>query len=171
MPGAPGAITQRRDRRGFFLLAYLFCNHFAATPIHSVSPRILFRDENFVEPVVYERNRAIIFNRDSGASGLSNHLPESPSPRDSPGLTAVMGTVYSLYQSQAPHIYVLPFSGVVKRHRIGMPGIKPADRSCTNPGKHRPVLVRRYQKLVDTQAPPKAHHQQSISAANINNVR
>ena len=144
------ATLKRRNGRCLFFLRYLFCNHFASASVNAVSPRMLLRTVNFVEPIVQERNRAVIFNRDSQAPDPLNHVPELFSPRNSSRFTVVVRTVYSPYQSQSSHIYVLPFSRIVERHRIGMPGLKPANRSCANAGKDRPVLVRRSQQLVHT---------------------
>jgi hypothetical protein len=51
-----------------------------------------------------------------------------------------------------------------------MTGVKPTDRTRTDAGKHRPVLVGRFEKLVHAQTSPKAHHLQRVSFANIDDI-
>lgn len=153
-----------------FLLAYLFHNHFTAMFVDSVGPRARLRTDNLVESAIDELYRAVVLNRDSDATDLLNHASEVLSARDSSGHAVVVGAVYSVYQPQTSHVYVLPFSRVVEGHRIGMPGIKPTDRTCTNAREYRPVFIGRYEKFVDAQAPPNTHHLQGVSAANVDDI-
>ena len=120
-------MMEALDGCELFLLAYLFCNHFAAAFIHFVSPWIAFGADDFVKPAVDEFYCAVVLNGDSDAPGLPNHIPEVSSARDSQGPAVVVGAVYSLDESQTLYVYVLPISRVIKRHRIGMSGIKPTD--------------------------------------------
>ena len=51
-----------------------------------------------------------------------------------------------------------------------MPGIEPADRSCTDTREHSPVLVSGLNKFIDAQTTPNAHHLQRVSTANVDDV-
>ncbi|HEX2715272.1 MAG TPA: hypothetical protein VHM88_24090, partial [Candidatus Acidoferrales bacterium] len=48
---------------------------------------------------------------------------------------------------------------------------KPADRPGTNAREHGSSFVRLYEKSTDTPSPPKAHHQEGVSAAYVDNIR
>jgi hypothetical protein len=92
------------------------------------------------------------------------------SARDSEGHAVVVGTMYSAYEPKTLHVYVLPLLRIVKAHRVGVPGIKPTDRACADAGKHSSVLIGRDEEFVDAQTPPKTHHQQGITTANVNDI-
>src|SRR5580693_2651060 len=51
-----------------------------------------------------------------------------------------------------------------------MSGIEPADRARTDTTKHSAVLIGRYQKSVDAETPPEAHHHERISASDVNDI-
>jgi hypothetical protein len=61
-------------------------------------------------------------------------------------------------------------SPFIERHRVGMSGIEPADRCCTDTREHSSVLVSRLNKFIDAQTTPYAHHLQRVSTANVDDV-
>jgi hypothetical protein len=58
-------------------------------------------------------------------------------------------------------------SPFIERHRVGMSGIEPADRCCTDTREHSSVLVSRLNKFIDAQTTPNVHHLQCVSTANV----
>ena len=84
--------------------------------MHSICVSVALGGYDFIEPSVYKLNGAIVLNRDAYPSRFANHVPEVLSPRDAPRHAVVMRAMDAFEKSQAPHIYVLPFSRVVKGH-------------------------------------------------------
>ena len=131
---------------------------------------MLLRTNDFIESAVYELYSAVVLNRNSDASGFADHIPEVFSPGDSSGPTVVVGAMYSFYEPETSYVRVLPFAWVIKGHRIGMSGFKPADRSCTNPREHSSIFVGGFEKFIDAQTTPDAHHLQRVPTANIDDI-
>ena len=163
-------MSQPLDGGELFLLTYLFCNHLAFTFVYRVSVRVVLRAEDLVKSAVDELDSTVVFNGDSDAAGFPDHIPEVFSPGDSSRLAVVVGAVYSSYEPETSYVGVLPFSWVIKRHRIGMSGIEPADRSCTDTREHSSVLVSGLNKFIDAQTTPNAHHLQGVSTTNVDDV-
>src|SRR5271168_2579225 len=99
---------------------YLFGERLAASFANFVSPCVALRGDDLVEAAIDELDRAIVLNRDSYAAGFANHIPEILSARNSASHAVTVRAVNSPDEPQAFHIYVLPFSRIIKRHRIGM---------------------------------------------------
>jgi hypothetical protein len=51
-----------------------------------------------------------------------------------------------------------------------MPRIEPTNCTRTDASQHRPVLIDGFEKFVDSQMPPNAHHLQSVAAANVDDI-
>ena len=158
------------NRRKLLLPSDLLGNHVSVALIHFVGPRVVLGTNHPVEATVYKLDGAIVFNRDSYTANSPNHFPEVFSSGNPPSQAVVVRTVDSGYEPQALHIDVLPFSGVVKRHRIGVPGIKPTDRTRADARQHGSLLIGGFQQLIDAQAAPDAHPEQGVSAANVNDI-
>src|ERR1700690_1568575 len=60
---------------------------------------------------------------------------------------------------------------MIKRHGIGMSRIEPADRPRAHARKHRSLFVGFDEQFVDAQTPPEAHHEKSISTADVDYIR
>src|SRR5208337_769439 len=154
--------SERFDGRELLLLWYPLRHDLAAFLKHSVGPCATLRGDNFVVPAVDEFDGTIVLNRDPASADFLNHLPEVFPSRNAQGRAVVVGTMDAGNETETLNVDVSPFSWIVERHGVRVPGIKPADRAGADAGKDSTVLVSQLEKFIDAQAAPETHHQQGI---------